>query len=186
VKKIYAVAPVPVAVVAIAACGTAKPIASHTTKPPAASASSVIDADGGTCARSALVNGYCPGDSPVTPPPPAPTTSPPPQYTVSEQQAMDAAESYLSEGTGFSYQGLINQLSSQYGNGFSVADATFAVNTLNPNWDQQATDAAHGYMTSEPGWSACGLMQQLDSPYGGYFTQAQAEYGVQSGSLGTC
>jgi Host cell surface-exposed lipoprotein len=117
----------------------------------------------------------------------APAPSPAaPAYTVSQQQAIDAAESYLQDEPGFSYQGLIDQLDSSYGNGFSVADATFAVNHITVNWNQQAAIAAQNYMTSEPGWSCSGLVQQLDSPYGGQFTLAQAEYGAQSVGLGNC
>jgi len=59
-------------------------------------------------------------------PAPEQTTSAPPaapQYTASQQQAIDAAQSYLSMGSGFSYQGLIDQLDSPDGNGFSTADA---------------------------------------------------------------
>ena len=105
---------------------------------------------------------------------------------MSQQQAIDAVESYLQNEPGFSYQGLIDQLDSSYGNGFSVADATFAVSHIQVDWDQQAAIAARNYMTNEPGWSCSGLVQQLDSPYGDKFTQAQAEYGAQSVGLGSC
>lgn len=109
-----------------------------------------------------------------------------PQYTVAQQQAIDAAQSYLSEGQGFSYAGLIQQLDSPDGNGFTTADATVAVNSLTVNWNQQAVEAAKGYMQTEPGWSACSLVQQLDSPDGSQFTQAQAEYAVGQVGLGSC
>jgi hypothetical protein len=73
--------------------------------------------------------------SPTVPPTPTtratPTTPPAPAapaLTLSQQQAVLAAQSYLRMGTGFSRQGLIDQLSSSYGNGFSVAYATAAVN----------------------------------------------------------
>jgi Host cell surface-exposed lipoprotein len=193
-KKIYALALVPVAAIAIAACG-AKPTsdlgAYNTTK--------VTDPDGGVClARNVNNLGYCPGDKPIattpepaptsaSPSPAAPATSPPPQYTLSQQQAIDAAENYLSVEPGWSQAGLIAQLSSPYGNDFSVADATVAVDSLTSvNWNQQAVIKAQDYMTDEPGWSACGLVQQLDSPYGSQFTQAEAEYAVQQVGLGTC
>ena len=55
--------------------------------------------------------------------------------TGAQQQAVDAAQNYLSEGQGFSEQGLLNQLTSSAGNGFSQSDAEFAINYLNPNWD---------------------------------------------------
>ena len=132
--------------------------------------------------------------APTTAPSPSPTAPPsptPPPMTVSQQQAVDSAQSYLQNEPGFSYQGLIDQLDSSYGEGFSVADATFAVNYVAPAsdttfWDAQAVDSAKSYMQTEPGWSACGLVQQLDSSYGEQFTQAEAEYAVQQVGLGSC
>jgi hypothetical protein len=108
--------------------------------------------------------------------------------TASQQSAIQAAENYLQVEPGWSYQGLINQLDSPDGSGFSVADATFAVNNLSPapNWDQQAAIAAQNYMTTVGGFSACSMVQQLDSPDGSDFTQAQADYGAQAVGLGTC
>jgi hypothetical protein len=128
---------------------------------------------------------------PTTQPVVQPTTKappPPPQMTVSQQSAIQAAENYLQAEPGWSYQGLINQLDSPDGSGFSVADATFAVNHLSPtpNWDQQAALAAQNYMTAEGGFSACSMVQQLDSPDGDNFTQAQAEYGAKAVGLGSC
>jgi hypothetical protein len=125
---------------------------------------------------------------PTTQPAAQPTTQAPPQMTASQQSAIQAAESYLQIEPGWSYQGLINQLDSPDGGQFSVADATFAVNNLSPtpNWDQQAAIAAQNYMSTEGGFSACSMVQQLDSPYGSNFTQAQAEYGAQAVGLGTC
>jgi hypothetical protein len=121
--------------------------------------------------------------------PPSSATSPAaPPMTASEQSALQAAENYLSVEPGWSYQGLIGQLDSPDGSGFSVADATFAVNNLSPapNWNQQAAIAAKNYQSSIGGFSACSMVQQLDSPDGGQFTQAQAEYGAQSVGLGSC
>lgn len=100
-----------------------------------------------------------------------------PAVTTSQQQAIDAAQNYLDLGNGFSRQGLIQQLTSSYGNGFSQADATFAVDYLHPDWNAQAVDAAKGYMALG-GFSHTSLLQQLTSPYGGQFTEAQAEYAV--------
>jgi hypothetical protein len=123
----------------------------------------------------------------TTPPPVTHTTPPaPPQYTVSQQQAITAAQNYLSDGSGFSEAGLIQQLTSSYGNGFSQADAEFAVNHVQVDWNQQAATAANGYVSSGEGFSCSSLLQQLTSPYGNQFTQPQAEFGVQSVGLGTC
>ena len=110
-------------------------------------------------------------------PAPAPTTAAPPAISNSEQQAIDAAQGYLSMGSGFSQESLLQQLTSSYGSGFSQADAQFAINYLNPNWDAQAVDAAKGYMQMG-GFSAASLTQQLTSDAGNGFTEAQAEYAV--------
>jgi hypothetical protein len=98
--------------------------------------------------------------------------------TTAQQQAVDAAEGYLSLGQGFSEQGLLQQLTSSAGNGFSNSDAEFAINYLHPNWDQQAVDAAKSYLSLGQGFSEQGLLQQLTSSAGGGFTEAQAEYAV--------
>ena len=100
--------------------------------------------------------------------------------TGAQQQAVDAAEDYLSEGQGFSDQGLLGQLTSSAGSGFEQADAEFAINDLNPNWDAQAVDAASGYLSEGQGFSEQGLVQQLTSSAGSGFTEAQAEYAINS------
>jgi hypothetical protein len=97
--------------------------------------------------------------------------------TVSQAQAVQAAQGYLQMGQGFSEEGLLQQLTSSAGNGFSQADAQFAINYLNPNWDQQAVEAAKGYLQLG-GFSQSSLLQQLTSTAGSGFTQAQAEYAV--------
>ena len=100
--------------------------------------------------------------------------------TVAQQQAVDAASGYLSEGQGFSDQGLLQQLTSSAGNGFSESDAEFAINDLNPNWDAQAVDSAGDYLSEGEGFSEQGLLQQLTSSAGAGFTEAQAEYAITS------
>ncbi len=101
-----------------------------------------------------------------------------PAMTVAQQQAVDATQGYLTDGTGFSYEGLLQQLTSSAGDGFSTADAEFAINYLNPNWDQQAVDSAQGYLSDGTGFSYEGLLQQLTSTAGSGFTEAQAEYAI--------
>ena len=98
--------------------------------------------------------------------------------TGAQQQAVDSAEGYLSEGQGFSKQGLLNQLTSSFGEGFSKSDAEFAIKYLNPNWDQQAVDSAKGYLSGGQGFSEQGLLRQLTSTGGEGFTGAQAEYAI--------
>ena len=78
--------------------------------------------------------------------------------TGAQQQAVTAAQSYLSEGLGFSERGLLGQLTSSAGNGFSEPDAEFAISNLNPSWDAQAVDAANGYLSEGDGFSEQGLL----------------------------
>jgi hypothetical protein len=99
-----------------------------------------------------------------------------PQYLV-QQQAVDAAQGYLNLGTGFSYASLLKQLTSSAGDGFSQADAKFAIGHLHPDWDAQAVEAAKAYLKLG-GFSRASLLQQLTSAYGDQFTQAQAQYAV--------
>jgi hypothetical protein len=103
--------------------------------------------------------------------------------TASQMQALAAAESYLGDGQGFSRQGLIDQLDSSSGNSFSVADATWAVDHSDANWDGQAVDCAKGYMGDGQGFSRQGLIQQMTSAYGSKFTEAQAEYAANAVGL---
>jgi len=117
---------------------------------------------------------------PTAVPTPAPTPPPTPSgptLTAQQQRAADAARQYLSI-DGFSRQGLIDQLSSSYGDGYSVPDATVAVDSLNEDWNVEAVKAAKNYLAMEP-FSCNGLIQQLDSSYGDKFTVAQATYGAQ-------
>jgi hypothetical protein len=113
---------------------------------------------------------------------PAAETPATPAGTVSQQQALESAKSYLDMGTGFSRAGLIDQLSSQYGEQFSVADATWAVAHSGADWNAQAVMSAKGYMKMG-GFSRAGLIDQLTSPSGEQFTMAQATYAVNQVGL---
>lgn len=110
----------------------------------------------------------------------APATSAPasPSMTAAQAQAVQAAQSYLSDGQGFSYESLLQQLTSSDGSGFSTSDATFAIGYLKPDWDQQAVDAAKNYLSDGQGFSRDSLIQQLTSSDGNGFTEAQAAYAV--------
>jgi len=109
--------------------------------------------------------------------------APKPKTTASQDQALLAAENYLADGQGFSRAGLIKQLSSQYGEGFSLADATWAADNAGADWNQQAAESAKNYVASGMGFSHNSLLQQLTSSYGEGFTAAQAAYGVQQAGL---
>ncbi len=112
---------------------------------------------------------------------PAPSTpnakSAPQPLTGPQKNAVRAAQSYLSI-SAFSRDGLIEQLSSQAGNGFNVNDATKAVDSLNVDWNQEAVKSAKQYLQMM-GFSCNGLVQQLSSRAGAKFTQQQATFGAQ-------
>jgi hypothetical protein len=103
-------------------------------------------------------------------------TAPADASVRSRQQAVGAAKDYLRY-SAFSRQGLIDQLDSRYGSGFTKADATYAVSHIKVSWYAQATRSARAYLRYMH-FSRAGLIQQLESPYGAQFTHAQAVYGV--------
>jgi hypothetical protein len=110
----------------------------------------------------------------------APAAPAAPVFTPAQQQVLDSASSYLNSGQGFSKAGLMGQLTSSFGEGFSHKLARFALAQLHPNWNHQAVISARNYMQSGQGFSYAGLVQQLASPYGEQFTTAQAQYGANA------
>ncbi len=94
--------------------------------------------------------------------------------TSGQENALRAAENYL-DFTGMSKQGLIQQLSSSAGDGYSKADATFAANNVDADWNAEAVEAAENYLDTIP-MSKDALIQQLSSAAGDKFTPAQARY----------
>jgi len=72
---------------------------------------------------------------------------------------------------------LIDQLDSSAGDGYSVNDATVAVDSLTVNWNAEAVQAAKDYMKSQP-FSCTDLINRLDSSAGDQYTVAQATYGA--------
>jgi len=107
---------------------------------------------------------------------------PKPKLTASQENAIRSAQSYL-KFMAFSRQGLIDQLSSEYGEQFSVEDATFAVDSLNEDWAAQAVKSAQSYIDTMA-FSCRGLIDQLSSQYGEKFTIEEATYGANQ--VGLC
>lgn len=95
--------------------------------------------------------------------------------SVSRQNAVDSAISYL-DYSPFSRSGLIEQLEYE---GYSSSDATYAVDSIEVNWNEQAAKSAANYLEFSS-FSRSGLIDQLK--YEG-FTQSQAEYGVSQTGL---
>lgn len=102
--------------------------------------------------------------------------------TGPQKNAVRSAENYLSF-AGFSRNGLIRQLSSSAGDGYSVADATAAVDSMTVDWNAQAAKSAELYL-SFSGFSCSGLIQQLTSSAGDQYSQSQATFGAQQ--AGAC
>jgi hypothetical protein len=100
-----------------------------------------------------------------------------PLSPLSQQNAVQKAQQYLAM-EGFSRLGLINQL--VQGEHFSTDDATYAVDSLNVDWNQQAVKKAKQYLAME-GFSHDGLVNQLIQ--GEKFTASQAAYGVNAVGL---
>jgi hypothetical protein len=98
-----------------------------------------------------------------------------PASTVSQRNAVRTAKDYL-DYTAFSRTGLVRQLEYE---GFSTDDATFAVDHIAVDWNEQAAKAAKDYLDYS-GFSRSGLIDQLE--YEG-FTPAQAAYGVTAAGL---
>jgi hypothetical protein len=95
---------------------------------------------------------------------------------ASQQQAVQSAKQYLGMG-GFSRTGLIKQLEYEH---FSEDDATYAVDNITVDWNQQAAKSAKQYLSMGGGFSHDGLVNQLT--YEG-FTESQAEYGASAAGL---
>ena len=96
------------------------------------------------------------------------------------EQAIKSAESYLSL-TGFSRVGLIDQLTSEYGDQFTEEEASAAVQYLEDNglvdWNEQAVKSAESYLDLS-GFSRQELFDQLTSEYGDGYTAEEAEYAL--------
>jgi Host cell surface-exposed lipoprotein len=91
-------------------------------------------------------------------------------------RALQSAESYLSF-SGFSKQGLYEQLSSSAGEGFTQAQAQYAVDHVDADWNKEAVESARSYLEFSP-MSRAELIEQLSSSAGEGFTYEQALYAV--------
>jgi hypothetical protein len=103
------------------------------------------------------------------------------KLTVSQKNAVRSAKQYLSM-TGFSRAGLINQLSSSAGEGYDIADATVAVDSLDVDWNANAVRSAKQYLRMT-GFSCKGLIQQLSSSAGDKYTESEATFGAQQAGV---
>ena len=101
--------------------------------------------------------------------------------TMEQKNAYKAAKSYL-EFSGFSKQGLIDQLSSEYADNYPEDVAEFAVNALEENgevdWVEECKESAQSYLEFSS-FSKEGLIEQLTSEYGDKYTREEAEAAVE-------
>jgi hypothetical protein len=102
--------------------------------------------------------------------------------TNPQRNAVRSANAYL-DMSGFSREGLVQQLSSSFGDGYNVLDARAAVDSLSINWNAQAARSAGQYLQMM-GFSCSGLIEQLSSNAGDKYTVSQATYGAQQ--AGAC
>jgi len=96
------------------------------------------------------------------------------------EEAKEAAKSYISS-MAFSRADLYQQLTSEYGAGFTAEQAEQAIVYLETNnlvdWYAEAVQAAQSYLDSMS-FSRDELYRQLTSEYGSGFTAEQAEYAL--------
>ena len=128
---------------------------------------------------SISVTDYVPSTETETAGPATETATP---LTLGQQNAIESAQSYL-DFSDFSRNGLLDQLTSEYGEGFSKAEAKFAIAYLEKNlmvdWNAEAVEAAKSYLEFSS-FSKSGLFEQLTSKYGGQFTPKQANHALKA------
>jgi hypothetical protein len=103
------------------------------------------------------------------------------ELSAGRKNAIRSAKSYL-DLSGFSRAGLIQQLTSKAGDGFSRADATYAVDHIGADWNAEAVESAKSYLDLS-GFSRSGLIEQLTSTAGDRYTKAQAEHAADEVGL---
>lgn len=92
------------------------------------------------------------------------------------KNALRSAQTYTTM-SGFSYDGLYEQLTSEYGEGYPAEAAQYALDNLDVDWNEQALKSAKNYQEIMP-MSDSQLFDQLTSEYGEKFTPEQAQYAI--------
>jgi hypothetical protein len=103
---------------------------------------------------------------------PAPKSDTSFNETLGQENARKSAKNYL-DYTAFSRSGLIKQLEYE---GYSTEEATYGVDALNTDWNDQAVKSAKNYL-DYTAFSRSGLIEQLE--YEG-FTTEEATYGASA------
>lgn len=98
-----------------------------------------------------------PTPDPTPTPEPTPTPTPAPKTTISQDNALKTAKSYLNY-TAFSYEGLVSQLEYKK---YTHDDAVWAVDNCGADWNEQAVKMAKSYLDYSS-FSRDGLIDQLE------------------------
>lgn len=107
-----------------------------------------------------------------------PATHSVPDVPTEYKSALRKAESYA----GFmhmSKQGVLEQLTSEYGEKFSQPAAQYAVDNVKADWNKNALEKAKSYQ-KDMSMSPEGIREQLTSEYGEHFTPEEANYAVNN------
>lgn len=107
---------------------------------------------------------------------PEPEPEPEPDVPTEYKSALKKAQSY-SELMHMSKQGIYDQLTSEYGEQFSVEAAQYAVDNLQADYNANALAKAKSYQ-DDMSMSPEAIRDQLTSEYGEKFTQEEADYAI--------
>ena len=100
------------------------------------------------------------------------------EHTVEQKNALAKAQSY-SDLMHMSKAGIYQQLTSEYGEGFSAEDAQYAIDNLNADYKANALAKAKSYQENMH-MSKSRIYEQLISEYGEGFTTEEAQYAIDN------
>jgi Host cell surface-exposed lipoprotein len=96
---------------------------------------------------------------------------------IEHRSALKKANSYAN--TMFmSKKGVFNQLTSDYGEKFSIEAANYAVDNVKADWNANALSKAKTYQ-KQMNMSPASIRNQLISDYGEKFTESEADYAME-------
>lgn len=98
--------------------------------------------------------------------------------TIEQQNALKKAETY-SSAMHMSKSKIYDQLTSEYGEGFTAEAAQYAIDNLVADWNANALAKAKSYQTTM-NMSKQRIYSQLTSEYGEGFTASEAQYAINN------
>ena len=98
--------------------------------------------------------------------------------TVGQTNALRKAESY-SDNLHMSKAGIYDQLTSEYGEGFTAEEAQYAIEHIVADWNANALEKAKSYQNNLH-MSKSAIYDQLTSEYGEQFTAEEAQYAIDN------